>query len=94
MAEPQLHWSKSGKGCYVEWFSTAAPYAQRDQTRLEKRLKSLHRRHIEADLYRDGDQNERIGGVDNAPGVLWNGCTVQWQWWYESGVFETQVASV
>lgn len=89
----QLYWDDPhGKGCWSETFTTSGPYAGHDRERLVRRLKSLHRRHIEANLYVDSDRTERVGGVENTPGVLWNGRHVQWCWWYEPDLFQTPVA--
>lgn len=78
-----LHWDDpKGKGCWMDDFSTTGPYAVRDQARLEKRLKSLYRRRIDAVLY--NENREKVGEViaDDF---------VQNNWWYDPGVFETAV---
>jgi hypothetical protein len=72
----QLHWNdKNGKGCWMDQFSTSAPYATRDKARLEKRIRSLHRQRIDATLY---DENREIVGEVDAN--LRN-------WWYDPSVF-------
>jgi hypothetical protein len=71
----------------------------RDAPSTEKALRSLHRRHIEADLYVQGEldingnRTNRIGGVGEAPGKTWNGRIVQWQWWFDPAAFETSCPS-
>ncbi|MGB8346580.1 MAG: hypothetical protein WCD86_16965 [Ktedonobacteraceae bacterium] len=64
-----------------------------DATSTEKALKRLMHRHIEANLYVSGAQDEqgnrlaRVGGVDHTPGTLWNGREVGWQYWFDPAVF-------
>ena len=58
-----------------------------DATLTEKALKSLAKRHIEADLYvvgvRDehGNRAQRVGGVDTIE--------CKWHWWFDPDAFES-----
>ena len=78
--------------CYETSRGAGVVRCLRDAVAVEKALKNLAKRQIEADLYIAGEQNEdgnraeRVGGVDHLDGE--NGRrTLHWQWWYDSTVF-------
>lgn len=84
MASLQLHYERKKQGGILyetEYFVTDGPRALQNQARLERRLKSLHRRHVEASLLTD--DRKAVGGVAPDDGI--NG----WTWWYDSMAFET-----
>lgn len=56
---------------------------------MHKTLRDAASTEIEANLYLNGNREERVGGVDHAPGQIWNGRTVQWTWWFDPAVFES-----
>ena len=80
--------------CYFTKRGASAVNFLYDAEATEKALRALCKLHIEADLYvlsaydEKDNRSERVGGVDNTPGTLWNGRTVEWCWWFDPDVFK------
>jgi hypothetical protein len=72
--------------CYSTKLGAGVVRYLRDVESTDKALKSLMRRHIEADLYVQGERDEqgnrlpRIGGVDEVDG--------KWNYAYDPSVFK------